>query len=120
MKAAIKEQKLNALISKYRRGDFILWNELAKEAETMLSRFSGVGRINSLPTPDITASTRYVHTKGELAALFGVTRTTFARWEEAGLITAKQITPPIKMARRYKWVYDAMDVLRQLKKQKAL
>lgn len=117
MKVAIKEQDLNALIAKYRRGKFVLWEELAKEVETKLLRFCGVGKINALPAHKVTALTRYVHTKGDLAAIFGVTRTTFHRWEAAGLITATRTTPPQRLKLRYKWVYDAKDILNQLKKQ---
>lgn len=117
MRAAIEEQELNALVEKYRRGKCVLWEELAKEAETKLFGFYGVGRINALPAHKITAATRYVHTKGELSAIFGVTRTTFQRWEAAELITARRITPPQRLRLRYKWVYDAADILKQLEKQ---
>lgn len=117
MKLAIKLQDINALIDKYKRGEWVLWEELAKAAEDKLYSFNGVGRINSLGLKPINKENRYVHTVAELARLFGVTRQTLSEWKEAGFITLNRIVPPKNLKMKYSWVYDAKVVEKQIKKQ---
>lgn len=118
MKPAIEIAELNALIEKYRRGDWVLWADLVADAQKHLFGFRGVGRINNaaevaaIGKSNITPVTRYPHTKGELAALFGVTRKTLDGWERSGLVTLKKT----RQKTGYSWFYDAKDLLRQIEK----
>ena len=118
MKTAIKEQELNALIAKYRRGDWVLWADLVADAEQHIYLFRGVGKINNIADivqigrNNITTATRYPHTKAELAALFGVTRKTLDGWEYSGLVTLEKI----RIRGRYSRVYDAKHLLKQIEK----
>ena len=120
MKVAIKIDDLNALISKYKRGDSVLWEGLVNEAEAMLYAFNGVGQINCLD--DIIATgrkrinkeNRHPHTLEDLAALFGVNRKALYSWGVAGLVTIERKRPPKRCKMRYSWVYDARDILKQL------
>lgn len=116
MKLAIRLQDINALIDKYKRGDWVLWEELAKAAEDKLYSFNGVGRINSLGLKPINKENRFVKTKAELANLFGVTRKTLFQWEKAGLITLNKIHCPKSLKMRI-MVYDAKTVEKQIMKQ---
>ena len=112
MKAAINEGELLLIISRHRRGSFVIWDKVVKDVEEVLTGFWGVGRINYLLPVKITASTRYVRTKGDLAKLFGVTRATLQRWEAGGLIELEKTYQP-KL--RHKG-YDAKIVSEQIKR----
>lgn len=120
MKVAIRIDDLNALISKYRRGDSVLWEGLVNDAEPMLYAFNGVGQINCIDDiiatgrKRINTENRYPHTLGELAALFGVNRKALYSWGVAGLVTIERKRPPKRSKMRYSWVYDARDILKQL------
>ena len=120
MKVAIKIDDLNALISKHKRGDSVLWEGLVNEAEAMLYAFNGVGQINCLDDiietgrKRINKENRYPHTLEDLAALFGVNRKALYSWGIAGLIAIKRKRPPKRLKMRCSWVYDARDILKQL------
>lgn len=120
MKIAINLEDLNALISKYRRGDSVLWDDLVIDAEAMLYAFNGVGHINRVDDiiatgrKRITKDNRYPHTKKELAALFGVSYKSLYSWSE--LISIKRIKPSKRHKARLSWAYDARDILKQLER----
>lgn len=121
-KAAIDYSALLALAKKHKIGnsDAVAWEAFLTDAKSVLYLFTGVGRNNSLQPiitqaeRNINGSNRYCHTRGELAALMGVSRNTLYRWVNGGLVTLKEAKPQRKF--KGKVMYDAMDLLSQLKR----
>ncbi|MBR5354637.1 MAG: helix-turn-helix transcriptional regulator [Alphaproteobacteria bacterium] len=115
-----KPEYIAEAIKKCRKGNFVLWEQFLKEMDNHLFRFTGVwSRYNidfERAERRIKQKGRYYHTKAEIADVLGVSRTTLSNWESGDIVTLKRMKPPTKYyADKYTWVYDAKDVLEQLK-----
>lgn len=121
MDAAIRHKDLIGLADRFRRGNYVDWNAFTEAAKALVVRPTGVGRINyhdreiKAAEGKINQNNRYVHTKGDVAALLGVARNTLYHWEAGGLIEIREIKQPQRrfMGRK---TFDALDVLKQLKR----
>ena len=121
-KAAIKYSDLLALAKRHKVGaaDVVLLDGFLNDAKGLIFGFTGVGRVNcpldliEVAERKVNAENRYCHTKGELAALLGVSRNTLYRWECNLLVTLKRAQPKRRFNGRQ--MYDAKDVLKQLRK----
>lgn len=128
-KPAIKYTELLALAKKYRRGNAVIWDGFFNEASARVYGFTGVGRANLLQPliasveKRITEENRFCNNLEELAELLGIKRATLYRYENGGLITLEKKQRPAytRMIAKTglictKRVYDAKDVLKQLKR----
>lgn len=121
-KAAIKYSDLLILAKRHKVGaaDVVLLDDFLQDAKALIFGFTGVGRVNcplvliEAAERKVNAENRYCYTKGELAVLLGVSRNTLYRWECNLLVTLKRAQPKRRFNGRR--MYDAMDVLKQLRK----
>ena len=121
MKKAIRYADLIALAQKQRRGEWVIWENLESDAESLFTGFAGVGRINytqkrrNAPTDEKNSQKRYCKTKDEAAKLLGVSRKTLYQWERGGIVTLDRKQPPAYLRLPIRWGYDIQAIRKQLK-----
>ena len=110
MKTAVRKKILDQIISNHTRGRVVIWDDVVKDVEVVLTGYYAVDKINYLLPIKITDETRYVRTKEELAKLLGVARSTLQRWEAGRIIEIKK-TYRLRLGCKG---YDAKNVAEQI------